>query len=69
MMPSAEEAELLRAQEGGVNGGAERFLLLMAGVPRLRQRLICFQAKMNFDSRVQDAEAQVRTPAVNARCA
>ena len=60
IMPTADEVELLQSQDGAAAfGAAEKFLLLMAAVPRLRQRLECFQAKMNFDSRVMDADAQV----------
>ena len=39
--------------QGGVLPTAERFLLLMASVPRLRPRLECFSCKLNFDSWLQ----------------
>ncbi|KAL3899655.1 MAG: hypothetical protein SGPRY_012607, partial [Prymnesium sp.] len=59
IMPTAEEVEMLRSSEGAPLGEAERFLLLMTEVPRLEQRLECFQAKTSFDQRLIDAEAQI----------
>jgi len=59
IMPTADEMELLRSAEGVSLGEAEKFLLLMSGIPRLSQRLECFHAKTSLDSRVMDVEAQV----------
>uniref|UniRef100_A0A7S3S237 FH2 domain-containing protein n=1 Tax=Emiliania huxleyi TaxID=2903 RepID=A0A7S3S237_EMIHU len=64
--PSAEEVEMLspfgedpRLKETVRWGPAESFLLDMAAVPRLSQRLACFLSKLTFEQRKKDAEAQV----------
>ena len=71
--PTADEVELLTpflSDEKGAAAleSAERFLLLIASVPRLSQRLDCFHTKAVFSTRLSDVRALVEALSAASAC-